>query len=81
MADTTVKEELVEIKIHQPLYTNGVAYGFETKTIDGKKRTVFTGIVSVTKEIAEDLKERDATYLDYKDTLHRDTGSVGQVDL
>lgn len=81
LAEAEAAGKLVKIKIHQPLYTNGIAYGFEEKTIDGAKRIVFTGVVETTEEVAKDLEERDATYLEYKETLHRDTGSVGQVSL
>lgn len=87
MADTkptesTSASSLVEITLKRPFYTNGVAYGFEKKTIDGRKVDVFTGKAKVTRDIADDLTERDARYEAYEASLHQDGGrSDTQVEL
>lgn len=69
---------LVEVKIDRPMYTNGVAYGFETKKIDGRTVQVFTGIAHVPKEVAEDLEDRNERYRVYEKGLHENLGRDDQ---
>ena len=81
-AQENTDDALVEITLKRPFYTNGVAYGFEKKTIDGRKVDVFTGKAKVTQDVADDLAERDARYEAYEASLHRDGGkSDTQVEL
>jgi len=70
-----IKETLVEVTLDRPFFTNGVAFGFEQKTIDGKKVNVFTGKAKVTQDVADDLNERNGRYRTYENSLHRDGGT------
>ena len=75
MSDEIRHPKKVTIDLDRPYVTNDVYLGHE----DNDRRKPFVGRVTVTEDVAEDIKRRQAEWAKYDASRHRDNGRSVQA--